>query len=289
MKRNGYGIQPFHKMSHSIIFYIGIFLFALILVLPFIYVIDASFQSEWAIKTGMVKMLPLQVTLQNYKDLLLESVGVTAFRKNLFNSLKISFGVTGMSIALGVMGAYGLSRYEFRGKEIIAKLMLFMYVFPTILAIYPIYDVLAGMNLIDTQLGVMLVHTALVAPFCTWLMRSFFDAIPRELEEAARVDGANRFQIITRILIPLAAAGILAAGMYAFIYSWGEYMFSSIIITSGDKKTIPLALQAYMSHTDEKWGRLLAGCSLNFVPLLVMFIPLMKSFLKGFMEGGVKQ
>ena len=289
MKRKGYTIQPFCKTSHTVVFYIGIFVFAMILVSPFIYVIDASFQSEWAIKTGTVKLIPLKVTLQNYKDLLLESVGVTAFRKNLFNSLKVSFGVTGMSIILGVMGAYGLSRYEFKGKEIIAKSMLFMYVFPTILAIYPIYDVLAGMGLIDTHLGLMLVHTALVAPFCTWLMRSFFDAIPKELEEAARVDGAGRLQIIVRIIIPLAAAGILAAGMYAFIYSWGEYMFSSILITSGTKKTIPLALQAYMSHTDQKWGRLLAGCSLNFIPLLILFIPLMKSFLKGFMDGGVKQ
>ena len=289
MKLSRYRIQPFPKKSHTILFYIGIFLFVLALALPFIYVIDASFQNEWAIKTGDVKLFPSSVTLQNYKDLLLESVGVTAFRQNLLNSLKISTGVTFLSIILGVLGAYGLSRYKFKGRDVIAKCMLFMYVFPTILAIYPIYDVLAKMNAIVTHLGVILVHTALVAPFCAWLMRSFFDAIPKELEEAAKVDGANRFQIITKIIIPLAAAGILAAGMYAFIYSWGEYMFSSILITSGTKKTIPLALQAYMSHTDQKWGRLLAGCSLNFVPLLILFIPLMKTFLKGFIEGGVKQ
>lgn len=289
MKRKSCRVQPFHKKSHTILFYASMFLFTLILILPFIYVVDASFQNEWAIKIGAVKVFPAAVTLQNYKDLLLESVGVTAFRENLFNSIKISFGVTTLSVVIGVLGAYGLSRYEFKGKEKIAKLLLFMYVFPTILAIYPIYDVLASMHLIDTHFGVILVHTALVAPFCTWLMRSFFDAIPREIEEAARVDGANKFQIIVKIIIPLAAPGILAAGMYAFIYSWGEYMFSSILITSGSKKTIPLALQAYMSHTDQKWGRLLAGCSLNFVPLLILFVPLMKSFLKGFMEGGVKQ
>ena len=253
MKRKSCRVQPFHKKSHTILFYASMFLFTLILILPFIYVVDASFQDEWAIKIGAVKVFPAAVTLQNYKDLLLESVGVTAFRENLFNSIKISFGVTTLSVVIGVLGAYGLSRYEFKGKEKIAKLMLFMYVFPTILAIYPIYDVLASMHLIDTHFGVILVHTALVAPFCTWLMRSFFDAIPREIEEAARVDGANKFQIIVKIIIQLAAPGILAAGMYAFIYSWGEYMFSSILITSGSKKTIPLALQAYMSHTDQKW------------------------------------
>lgn len=162
MKRKSCRVQPFHKKSHTILFYASMFLFTLILILPFIYVVDASFQNEWAIKIGAVKVFPAAVTLQNYKDLLLESVGVTAFRENLFNSIKISFGVTTLSVVIGVLGAYGLSRYEFKGKEKIAKLMLFMYVFPTILAIYPIYDVLASMHLIDTHFGVILVHTALV-------------------------------------------------------------------------------------------------------------------------------
>lgn len=269
--------------------YLAVAAFLIVTVAPFLYVVLASFQDEWAIKTGTVQILPSRLTLQNYKDLLLESSGVTAFRHNLFNSVKVGFGVTVLSIALSVLGAYGLSRYRFKGKELIARLMLFLYVFPTILAIYPIYNVLARMKLIDTHLGLILVHTALVAPFCTWLLRSFFDAIPKEVEEAAMVDGAGRWTIIVRIIIPLASAGILAAGMYALIYSWGEYMFSAILINSGSKKTIPLALQAYMSHTDQKWGRLLAGCSLNFVPLLILFMPLVKTFLKGFMAGAVKQ
>ena len=134
MKRKSCRVQPFHKKSHTILFYASMFLFTLILILPFIYVVDASFQNEWAIKIGAVKVFPAAVTLQNYKDLLLESVGVTAFRENLFNSIKISFGVTTLSVVIGVLGAYGLSRYEFKGKEKIAKLMLFMYVFPMISA-----------------------------------------------------------------------------------------------------------------------------------------------------------
>lgn len=277
------------KKRTRILLYLAVAAFLIVTVAPFLYVVLASFQDEWAIKTGTVQILPSRLTLQNYKDLLLESSGVTAFRHNLFNSVKVGFGVTVLSIALSVLGAYGLSRYRFKGKELIARLMLFLYVFPTILAIYPIYNVLARMKLIDTHLGLILVHTALVAPFCTWLLRSFFDAIPKEVEEAAMVDGAGRWTIIVRIIIPLASAGILAAGMYALIYSWGEYMFSAILINSGSKKTIPLALQAYMSHTDQKWGHLLAGCSLNFVPLLILFMPLVKTFLKGFMAGAVKQ
>lgn len=277
------------KRFGRVMMYIAVCIYIIITVLPFFLVLDASFQNEWAIKTGAFKLIPREVTLQNYIDLLFETSGVTAFRNNLVNSLKVGVGACVLSITISVIGAYGLSRYQFPGKEGIARAMLFMYVFPTILAIYPIYSVLATLKLIDTHLGLILVHTTLVAPFCIWLMRSFFDAIPKEIEEAAKVDGASRWRIILTIIIPLAAPGILAAGMYALIYSWGEYMFSSILINSGTKKTIPLALAAYMSHTDQKWGRLLAGCSLNFVPLLIIFMPLLKNFLKGFMAGAVKE
>lgn len=119
MKRKSCRVQPFHKKSHTILFYASMFLFTLILILPFIYVVDASFQNEWAIKIGAVKVFPAAVTLQNYKDLLLESVGVTAFRENLFNSIKISFGVTTLSVVIGVLGAYGLSRYGQLGEVLV--------------------------------------------------------------------------------------------------------------------------------------------------------------------------
>ena len=265
-----------------------IFVFFLMMVLPFILVVDASLQEEWLIKTGDFRLVPTKLTLDNYVDLLTGKSGATGFLNNLINSLKVGLGVCALSMAVAILGAYGLSRYNFKGKKLLSQALLFMYVFPTILTIYPIYSTLAKVGLVDSHLGLVLVHTTLVAPFCTWLLRSFFDAIPIEIEDAARVDGAGRLKTVTHILMPLAAPGILAAGMYALIYSWGEYMFSSIIITSGTKKTIPLALMGYMSHTDQKWGRLLAGCSLNFLPLIILFIPLLKNFLKGFMTGAVK-
>lgn len=116
MKRKSCRVQPFHKKSHTILFYASMFLFTLILILPFIYVVDASFQNEWAIKIGAVKVFPAAVTLQNYKDLLLESVGVTAFRENLFNSIKISFGVTTLSVVIGVLG-----HMDYQGMNLKAK------------------------------------------------------------------------------------------------------------------------------------------------------------------------
>ena len=143
-------------------------------------------------------------------------------------------------------------------------------------------------HIVDTHLAIILIHTTLAAPFCTWLLRSFFDSVPYELEEAAEIDGCGKFQAFFRICFPISAPGILTAGIYAMISSWGEYLFVLILINSGTKKTVPLALAAYMSHVDIQWGRLLAGSALNVLPILIIFLPLTKYFLKGFMEGALK-
>ncbi|MBS6644517.1 MAG: carbohydrate ABC transporter permease [Clostridiaceae bacterium] len=282
------GQRAFRNKSSMIRFYIVILIILFVTVIPFVYVVSASFQSEWSIKTGTTSLIPHEWTIQNYINILSNKEGSTAFALYLWNSIKVSFGTCILSMVVSVIAAYGLSRFEFAGRELLAQLMLFLYVFPTILAIFPIYNILAKMKLINTHIGLILVHTTLVAPFCTWLLRSFFDAIPKEIEESAKVDGAGRILIILKILVPLAAPGMLAAGMYSLIYSWGEYMFASILIDSGTLKTIPVALATYMNHIDQKWGLLLAGCSLNFVPLLIFFFPFLKTFLRGFMAGAVK-
>jgi multiple sugar transport system permease protein len=266
-----------------------IWVFVLIIISPFILTLDASFQDSKNLNVGDVKLIPIEVTLQNYSDLLLADEGTMAFRFNLFNSFKVGIGVCLLSVIISVLGAYSLSHFKFRGKEVISRSMLFLYVFPTILMISPIYGLLADIGLIDNHLGLILVHTTLVTPFCIWLLKGFFDAIPHEVEEAAIIDGASRLSIIRRIIVPLAAPGILTIGIYALIYSWGEYTFASILINRAVNKTIPIALAGYAVQHSFQWGRLLAGVALNFVPLICIFMPLLKSFLKGFTAGAVKQ
>lgn len=277
------------KQRTSLLQNIATWAIVLVFVFVFVLTVVASFQSEADIKTGKFTLFNADWTLQNYADLLLEDTGVTAFRYNLWNSLVVSVGTSLLTVLVSVLGAYGLSHYQFKGKTVISKAMLFMYVFPTILLISPIYSVMASLNLLDTHLGLILIDTTLVAPFCIWLLESFFDSIPHSVEEAAAIDGASRWRIIWNIIIPLAAPGILTVAIYAMIYSWGEYTFAALLINGNENKTVPLALAAFMAHTDQKWGRLLAGCSLNFVPLLCMFMPLLKNFLKGFTAGAVKE
>jgi len=272
----------------SLILLVVLIIILLIDLFPFYWVFVSSLQPNIDILTGKTKLFPKKVTLKNYADLLLETAGVTAFRHYILNSLKVSFVVALFSTVISILGAYGLSRYQFYGREFIGRMLLFIYVFPTILIIIPVYEIMSKFHLVDTHLSLILIHTTIAAPFCTWLLRSFFDSVPYELEEAAAIDGCGKFQAFFRITLPLSAPGIFTAGIYAMITSWGEYIFVLIMINSGTKKTVPLALAAYMSHVDIQWGRLLAGSALNVIPILMIFLPLTKYFLKGFLEGALK-
>jgi ABC-type glycerol-3-phosphate transport system permease component len=229
------------------------------------------------------------MTIENYTNLLFETAGITAFRHYILNSLKVSISVALLSTLISVLGAYGLSHFYFYGKDIIGKMLLFVYVFPTIIIIIPAYGLMAKLHLADNHLSLILIHTTLAAPFCTWLLRPFFESVPRELEEAAEIDGYSKLKAFLHITLPLSAPGILTVGIYALITSWGEYLFNLVLIDSGTKKAVPLALSAYMSHVDIQWGRLLAGCALSVIPILLIFLPLVKYFMKSLMEGALKE
>jgi multiple sugar transport system permease protein len=277
------------KYLKRVLFYILISFIALTTLFPFFYVIVASLQSEWTIMTGEVRIIPKEIVLRNYKELLFTTSSIDAFGRNLVNSLIVSLSVMVLTVVIATMGAYGLSRYEVPGRDLIAWLMLFMYVFPTVLIVTPAYMLINKLHLLDTHFSLILVHTALCAPFCTWLLRSFFDAIPKEIEEAAIVDGAGKLRILARIILPLASAGMLTSGAYALIYSWAEYLFASVLINTTAKRTIPIALAGFSSQFGIEWTKLLAGSALNIVPILIIFIPMIKTFLRGFMEGAVKK
>jgi len=272
----------------TVALYLAVIVLLFVNLFPFYWVSISSLQPNLEILTGKTRLIPTKITLVNYANLLFETAGVTAFRHYILNSLKVSIAVALLSTLIASMGAYGLSRYQFYGSEVIGKMLLFIYVFPTILIIIPAYSLMAKFRLVDTHLALILIHTTLAAPFCAWLLRSFFDSIPGELEEAAALDGCNRWQSFLHIIAPIAAPGILTAGIYAMVTSWGEYIFVLVMINSGAKKTVPLALAAYMSHVDIQWGRLLAGSALNVIPILLIFLPLAKYFLRGFLEGALK-
>lgn len=255
---------------------------------PFVYIAFSSFKPLKEIMTVKPTFLPHRPTLKNYQTLLLARTPVRNFPLFLYNSFKVSLGTALFTLVLACLGGYGLARYRYPGREVLARMMLFIYVFPTILLLVPVYKMFSHINLLDTHLALIIIYTALAAPFCTWLLNSFFRGIPPELEEAAMVDGAKGFTIFYRIVFPLAAPGILTAGAYAFITAWGEYMFALVLLMSSARRTAPLGLATFTAEQYIEWGPLLAGSWLIILPIVICFLPLAKYFIKGFMAGAVK-
>lgn len=281
MKKNSMNTQ-------TMILYAGVSLLLFINLFPFYLVFIGSLQPHADILRGATKLIPVNFTLKNYVVLFRISGG-SPFSTFVLNSLKVAIGAALLSTVVATIGAYGLSRYQFYGKEVIGRMLLLVYVFPTIIVVLPVYDLMAKLRLVDNHLGLILIHTALAAPFCTWLLRSFFDSVPHELEEAGLVDGCGKWKAFLHIVVPISAAGILTTAIYSMVASWGEYTFVMTLIDSGSKKTVPLGLSAYMqTYGNIEWGKLLAGTALNVIPILAIFLPLVRFFLKGFMEGALK-
>lgn len=276
---------PFTK---SFLDYCMVFFILLVVLLPFIYIFFSSFKPLKEIMTASPTFFPHQPTLKNYTTLLFARTPVRNFPLFLFNSFKVSLGTSLLTLVFAILGGYGLARYRYPGRDILARAMLFIYVFPTVLLLIPVYKIFSHIKLLDTHFGLILVYTALSAPFCTWLLISFFEGVPLELEEAAVVDGANRSTVFMRIILPLSAPGILTAGIYAFIIAWGEYMFALVLLMSTAKRTASLGLATFTAEQYIEWGPLLAGSWLIILPIVLVFFPLSKYFIRGFMAGAVK-
>jgi multiple sugar transport system permease protein len=276
------------KSIKRILIYAAVCIFLFVCVFPFAWVLTGSFHNLSQIMKGQVHWIPREPTLENYIPLFFSKMGIKNFPIYILNSLIIGCATAVLSSIVAALGGYGLSRYDFYGKDALSRMMLFIYVFPVVLLALPINDTMAWMRLVNSRLGIILIHTALAAPFCTWLLRSFFDSIPKEIEESAAVDGANKIQALMRIVLPLAAPGVLVAAVYSLVSSWGEYMFASILISSDSLKTLPLGIAMYTSEQYIEWGQMLGGTVLTFLPLLLIFMPLSKRFLQGFIEGALK-
>lgn len=265
-----------------------ILIVVLLLVWPFLYIFLSSFKPLREIMSRAT-FLPRDFTLRNYETLIFARTPVRNFPKFLSNSILVSFVTALSATAIASISGYGISRNQKLKRGLVSRFLLLLYVFPTVVLLVPLYKMFTSFGLYDKLGALVIVYTALVSPFCTWLLVSFFDSIPRDLEESASIDGAGSLLIFTRIVLPLASPGLVAAGAYAFITAWGEYMFALILISSNLKKTGPLGLATFAAEQYIEWGPLLAGSILIMLPVFLLFLPISGYFIKGFTAGAIKE
>src|SRR6478672_6931856 len=270
--------------ARQVITYTGLTLFYIFLLLPSAWLVLSSFRNSDSIQSGKLFPAWSELTFRNY----IETFQISNFVTYLVNSFVIAFSVMVLTVFLGSLGAYALSRFALKGKKLFMMAALLPQFFPHVLVLIPFYVVMSNLNLVDTHLGLILTHTSLTLPFALWMLTGYFNAIPIELDQAALIDGCSRMGVLFRILYPVAIPGLVVAGFFAFVVSWGDYLFVSILSQSNETQTLPIGLQTFMSSQQVKWGLITAGTVLAIVPTVIFFSIVQRRLVSGLTAGAVK-
>jgi multiple sugar transport system permease protein len=259
-----------------------------------LYVLFALFPLFWLTKVALtpndllysesIRLWPSRTSLEHFRFVLTHSDFPLFFRNSLIVSCSTAVTVTLISAACG----YGLSRFSFRGKPLLVALMLITQMFPLVMLVAPMFRLLAPLGLTNSLTGLVIVYSAFNAPFATFLMQSFFDAIPKELEEAAMIDGATRFGAFHRIILPLTLPGMAATGGFVFTAAWSELLFALMLNSSSQASTFPVGLLSFVSKFSVDFGQMMAAGVLALIPACVFFLLIQRYLVRGLTAGAVK-
>jgi multiple sugar transport system permease protein len=234
------------------------------------------------------RVMPLVVyhpTLKHYIDLLTQ----TSFLTWTWNTMLVAVVSTAISLVFGVMLAYPLARMRFAGAGLIAMTVAAIYLVPQPLLFIPLADVINRLDLGNTLSAVILTYPTMLVPFCAWLLLGYFKTVPKELEEAARIDGASRLQTMRRIFLPLCTPGFISAGIFAFTLSQNEFLYALIFLTKSSVRTVPVGVIAELIRGDVfYWGQLMAGALLGSIPVAIIYSFFVEHYVAGLTSGSVK-
>lgn len=251
---------------------------------PVLWITLSSFKTAREIIASPPTFLPSTFVLDHYRRLL----SSTDFLQQLFNSMAIAGTTTIVTTVIVTMAGLGAYRSPMRWLRKLKFVAILAFVFPTTLLIVPIYEVVSWFRLVDSRTAIVLINTMLTAPFAFWLIEGFLDAVPVEIEEAATVDGASRWTVYGRIILPLITPGLGTIAVYTFITAWTEFTFSSILLIDRDLKTLPMGLADILAQYNIDWGLLTSNTVLAMVPGIVFFAFAGRFFVRGLVAGALK-
>ena len=234
--------------------------------------------------------IPKEVTLDHFRSLFGSrgSHGEHLFVRQALNSIIIALATTVVGVFLSCTAAYALSRFRFPGRKAGLTTFVVVQMFPATLLIMPLYVVLDKLGLLNSITGLVLVYSTTAIPFCVWTLKGYFDSLPRELEEAARIDGASPWLIFRRIILPLAKPGLAVTGLFSFMTAWNEFILASTFMTSESRYTLPVLIQSSVGQFSTQYGIFAAGAIVTSVPVMAVFYVLQKYLVGGLTAGAVK-
>jgi trehalose/maltose transport system permease protein len=277
-----------HSPLRKIPFYLlvaAIFVYA---IFPFYWALRSSFTPDGDLFKTPISYFPSSPTLFNYREVL----GNGDFQRALLNSTIVAGSVTLISLAFGALAGYALGRFRFRGRSVALYLMLSMTIFPQIAILGALYKMITKFQLYDTVGALIFSYMIFTLPFTVWVLTSFTRGLPRDLEEAAYVDGATPFQAFRKVMLPLIAPGLVTTGLLAFIAAWNEFLYALSFTQSVDAHTVPIAIVTFTGKSGSTfqvpWGQIMAATIVVTVPLIVMTLILQRRILAGLTAGAVK-
>jgi multiple sugar transport system permease protein len=257
---------------------------AIVVLFPFYWMTITSFKNEEQMRSLVSMFWPRPLVGENYEQLLSRTDFVTWYG----NSATVAISSTLLATAVGTLGAYALARLRFLGRGFMASATLITYLVPPSILFIPLYAQMRNLGLANSLAGLIAAYPSFTVPFVTWLLMGYFESIPEELEEAAMIDGATRFGAFYRVVLPLSAPGVLAAGLYAFTQAWNEFLYALVFITDGKLRTLPVGLASFITGDVYGWGYLMAGAVLTTLPVIAAYIYLQKYMVEGLTAGSVK-
>ena len=262
---------------------LGLVVFA-VMVFPVFWMVSTAFKPAADILTFDPKIIPTSVTLEHFEN----AINRPYFWRVARNSLIVVAAVTACSLVLAFLAALALAKFRFYGRRAFIVLIIGVQMVPLNALIIPLYILLSRAHQIDKLTGVIITYLTFVLPFCVWTLRGFLLGVPRELEEAAMVDGSTRFGAFVRILLPLVAPGLVATSIFAFIQVWNEFIIAYILLSSPENQTLTVWLAQFTSLRGTQWGPLMAGATLTAIPVVLFFVAVHRRIAFGLTAGAVR-
>ena len=264
--------------------YLYLSVLSVMAVFPLLWIVLCSVKKQGELLSNPTKLIPSAVTLDNFKNVLIN----LGFLNNIGNSIIIAFSSTLITITISALGAYGIVRFYPRFGKLMTRVLITTYMFPPILLAVPYSIIMGKAGLMNTRIGLVIVYLSFSVPYAIWLLVGFFQTVPLEIEEAARVDGANKIQVYVNVALPIVAPGLVAVAIYTFINAWNELLYALIMTNSTSKMTVSIALKSLEGQEILDWGTMMAASVLVVVPSIIFFMLIQKKIAGGLSQGSIK-
>ncbi|MGE5623734.1 MAG: carbohydrate ABC transporter permease [Methanocella sp.] len=268
----------------TLLLYLALVAVTAAVLFPLVWMLSTSLKTEPETFRLPPTWIPRQPTVQSFVTIW----KLKNFARYFLNTAVVAVAATGLSLLLSVPASYAFARFRFRGARLLLSLILVTQMLPSILLVIPYFSLMRVLGLLNTHLALILAYASFSLPFCTWMLRGFFATIPKELDEAAMVDGCSRLQAVVRVVVPLAVPGLGATSLFTFLLAWNHYLFSLALATNDNMYTVSVGLGAMMGEFRIAWNELMAAALVATIPTLIVYSFLERYFVQGLTGGAVK-